>query len=102
MGKVYLLSTLLRSKLPLTLTAKIVQRYAVGLPKSKLVRRDDYINLKTKRAMSHVNSPAIITKVTSMGATQVKRPEQIVFTIGHNVQDTSAANLNRICQPTRH
>ncbi|KAK0386596.1 hypothetical protein NLU13_6431 [Sarocladium strictum] len=83
---------------PQTLTEKIVQRYAVGLPEGKLVRSGDYISLEPERAMSHDNSLAIISKFKSIGAKQVKHPEQIVFTIDHNVQDTSPANLDRYSQ----
>jgi homoaconitate hydratase len=74
-----------------------VQRYAVDT-KGKLVRSGDYISLEPERSMSHDNSHAIITKFKALGATQVKRPKQIVFTIDHNVQDTSQANLNRYSQ----
>lgn len=87
-----------RKQPPQTLTEKIVQRYAVGLPEGKLVRSGDYISLEPERSMSHDNSHAIISKFKSMGATQVKRPGQIVFTIDHNVQDTSEANLRRYAQ----
>ncbi|KFA70338.1 hypothetical protein S40285_01772 [Stachybotrys chlorohalonatus IBT 40285] len=87
-----------RKQTPQTLTEKIVQRYAVGLPEGKIVRSGDYISLEPERTMSHDNSHAIITKFKSIGATQVKRPEQIVFTIDHNVQDTSPANLKRYAQ----
>ncbi|KPM44278.1 Homoaconitase, mitochondrial [Neonectria ditissima] len=75
----------------------IVQRYAVDT-KGKLVRSGDYISLEPERSMSHDNSHAIITKFKALGATQVKRPKHIVFTIDHNVQDTSQANLNRYSQ----
>jgi homoaconitate hydratase len=34
----------------------------------------------------------------SMGATQVYRPQQIVMTLDHDVQNTSAANLQKYRQ----
>ncbi|KAF4982810.1 hypothetical protein FDECE_17438 [Fusarium decemcellulare] len=57
-------------QLPQTLTEKIVQRYAVGLPQGKVVRSGDYISLA---------------------------PEfyQIVMTLDHDVQNTSPANLQK-------
>lgn len=78
-----------------TLTEKIVQRYAVGLPEGKLVRSGDYISIFPEYCMSHDNSAPIATKFMSMGATQVNRPQQIVMTLDHDVQNTSPANLKK-------
>ncbi|KYK54358.1 hypothetical protein DCS_06316 [Drechmeria coniospora] len=93
-------SALLRSekRSPQTLTEKIVQRYAVGLPEGKLVRSGDYISLKPHHCMTHDNSWPVARKFMSMGATQVCRPQQIVMTIDHDVQNTSAANLDKYQQ----
>lgn len=83
---------------PQTLTEKIVQRYAVGLPEGKLVRSGDYISLAPQYCMSHDNSWPIAMKFMSMGATKVHSPEQIVMTLDHDVQNTSPANLQKYRQ----
>jgi hypothetical protein len=38
---------------PQTLTEKIVQRYAIGLPQGKVVRSGDYISISPERCMTH-------------------------------------------------
>ena len=38
---------------PQTLTEKIVQRHPVGLPKGKLVRSGDYVQIRPHRSLSH-------------------------------------------------
>ncbi|EFY86411.1 homoaconitase [Metarhizium acridum CQMa 102] len=68
------------SKTPQTLTEKIVQRHAVGLPKGKLVRSGDYVQIRPHR---------------SMNATRIEDPTQPVFAIDHQVQLKSEANLRK-------
>lgn len=81
-----------------TLTEKIVQRYAVGLPEGKFVRSGDYISLAPGYCMTHDNSWPVALKFMSMGATQIKDPKQIVMTLDHDVQNTSASNLQKYQQ----
>ncbi|POR36902.1 Homoaconitase, mitochondrial [Tolypocladium paradoxum] len=78
-----------------TLTEKIVQRYAVGLPEGKLVRSGDYISIVPAVCMTHDNSMPVALKFMSMGATQVYNPKQIVITLDHDVQNTSPSNLQK-------
>lgn len=66
------------AKTPQTLTEKIVQRYAVGLPPGKLVRSGDYISLAPAVVMTHDNSFPVATKFMSMGATKIHNPDQLV------------------------
>lgn len=80
------------------MTEKIVQRYAVGLPKGKLVRSGDYISLAPQYCMTHDNSLPVSVKFMSMGATRIHRPQQIVMTLDHDVQNTSPANLQKYRQ----
>ncbi|KAH8427102.1 homoaconitase LysF [Aspergillus melleus] len=83
---------------PQTLTEKIVQRYAVGLPEGKYVRSGDYISLAPQYCMTHDNSWPVALKFMSMGATQVHNPKQIVMTLDHDVQNTSPSNLQKYQQ----
>lgn len=83
---------------PQTLTEKIVQRYAVGLPEGKFVRSGDYISLAPQYCMTHDNSWPVATKFMSMGATKVHNRKQIVMTLDHDVQNTSESNLKKYKQ----
>ncbi|GAP91310.1 putative homoaconitase [Rosellinia necatrix] len=82
-------------KTPQTLTEKIVQRHAVGLPEGKLVRSGDYVQIRPHRCLSHDNTWPIAQKFMSMNATQIKDPTQPVFAIDHQVQLKSEANLRK-------
>lgn len=80
---------------PQTLTEKIVQRHAVGLPEGKLVRSGDYVQIEPHRCMSHDNTWPIAKKFMSMGATRVKDPSQMVFALDHDVQNKTESNLKK-------
>ncbi|KPM43310.1 Homoaconitase, mitochondrial [Neonectria ditissima] len=81
------------TKTPQTLTEKIVQAHAIGLPEGKVVRSGDYVQIKPHRCMSHDNTAAILNKFQSLGATRIKNPDQLVFAIDHDTQNKSASNL---------
>ncbi|KAJ0160359.1 Homoaconitase, mitochondrial [Colletotrichum tanaceti] len=74
------------SKTPQTLTEKIVQRHAVGLPEGKVVRSGDYVQIEPSRCMSHDNTWPIAKKFMSMGATRIKDPSQLVFALDHDIE----------------
>ncbi|KUI54487.1 Homoaconitase, mitochondrial [Cytospora mali] len=82
-------------KTPQTLTEKIVQNHAVGLPEGKVVRSGDYVQIEPYRCMSHDNTWPIAMKFMSMGATQLKNPKQMVFALDHDVQNKSESNLKK-------
>lgn len=77
------------------LIEKIAQRFAVGLEAGHEVHAGDYISIRPAHVMTHDNSGAVIPKFKSIGATKVGNPRQIVFTLDHNVQDKSDANLKK-------
>ncbi|KAK1772761.1 homoaconitase [Phialemonium atrogriseum] len=76
-------------RLPQTLTEKIVQRYAVGLPPGKRVRSGDYISIAPAaipgRDQVHVDG----------SLTKIHRPEQLVLALDHDLQNTSEANVKK-------
>jgi homoaconitate hydratase len=78
---------------PQTLTEKIVQRFAVGLPPGKIVRSGDYVTIQPARCMTHDNTAPVITKMKAMGATKIADPSQLVFGIDHDVQNRSDKNM---------
>ncbi|MBD3402195.1 homoaconitase, partial [candidate division GN15 bacterium] len=45
--------------------------------------------------MTHDNSGAVIPKFTGIGASRIHNPRQVIFTLDHNVQDTSEKNLTK-------
>jgi len=85
-------------KVPQTLTEKIVQQYAVGLAKDKLVKSGDYVTIAPHHCMTHDNSWPVALKFMSIGASQLDNPKQIVMTLDHDVQNKSEKNLTKYRQ----
>ena len=83
---------------PQTLTEKIVQRYAVGLPQGKKVKAGDYVTLAPQQCMTHDNSWPVATKFMSIGASKIHNRQQIVMTLDHDVQNKSESNLRKYRQ----
>lgn len=79
--------------MPQTLVERIAQRFAVGLAADHVVRAGDYLSIRPAHVMTHDNTGAVISKFKSIGAQQMADPRQPVFTLDHNVQDTSPENL---------
>ncbi|OUM51878.1 hypothetical protein BVG19_g1014 [[Candida] boidinii] len=77
------------------LTEKIVQNYAVGLPKGKIVHSGDYVSIKPAHVMSHDNSWPVALKFMGLGASKVKDNRQIVNTLDHDVQNKTEKNLSK-------
>ncbi len=77
------------------LVEKIVQRFAVGLTEEKKLKSGDFVTVQPRHVMTHDNTAAVMLKFKGLGATQMKIPAQPVFTLDHNVQDTSEKNLEK-------
>ncbi|PBP27485.1 homoaconitase [Diplocarpon rosae] len=86
------------SRVPQTLTEKIVQRYSLGLPDGKVVKSGDYVTLSPHHCMTHDNSWPVALKFMSIGASKIHDPKQIVMTLDHDVQNKSASNLKKYKQ----
>jgi homoaconitate hydratase len=76
-----------------TITEKVVQSHAEGLESGHEVRAGDMVTVRPKHVMTHDNTGAVLPKFRTIGASRVADPSQPVFTLDHNVQDTSQANL---------
>lgn len=76
-----------------TVTEKIVQTHAVGLPEGHEVLAGDMVTVRPFHVMTHDNTGAIIPKFRTIGARHMADPGQPVFALDHNVQDTSPENL---------
>jgi homoaconitate hydratase len=83
---------------PQTLTEKILQRYSVDLPKGKIVRSGDYVQIQPHRCLTHDNTWPVAMRFMSTGATKIKDPAQLVFALDHDVQNTSPSNLKKYDQ----
>ncbi len=81
--------------MPQTITEKIVQSHAVDLTPGHEVRAGDMVTVRPFHVMTHDNTGAVIPKFKEIGATRMADPSQPVFTLDHNVQDTSEANLKK-------
>ena len=75
-----------------TVTEKVAQRHAVDLPAGQEVRTGDMVRVRPLHVMTHDNTGAVIPKFRAIGARTVADPAQPVFTLDHNVQDTSLEN----------
>ena len=78
-----------------TLIEKIVQHHAVGLDPDYIVQSGDFISIQPRHVMTHDNTAAVMNKFKTIGATKMANPRQPVFTLDHNVQDTSESNLKK-------
>lgn len=81
--------------MPQTVTEKIVQAHAVDLSPGHEVRAGDMVTVRPFHVMTHDNTGAVIPKFREIGAAKMADPAQPVFTLDHNVQDTSEANLKK-------
>ncbi|KAJ3092675.1 mitochondrial Homoaconitase [Quaeritorhiza haematococci] len=78
---------------PQNLVEKIVQKYAVDLPQKHRVQQGDFVTIQPEHVMTHDNTAAVMNKFQSIGAGRVRNPKQPVFTLDHDVQNTSDKNL---------
>ncbi len=78
-----------------TLIEKIVQKHAVGLEPGQIVKSGDFISIQPAHVMTHDNTGAVMGKFKAIGASKMANPRQPVFTLDHNVQDTSETNLKK-------
>jgi homoaconitate hydratase len=74
-----------------TLVEKIVQKFAVN--QKQKVKQGDFISISPHKVMTHDNTGAVLSKFKSIGAPSFKDPKQAVFTLDHDVQNKSKANL---------
>lgn len=81
--------------MPQTLIEKIVQKYTIGLDPNALVHTGDYVTIRPKHVMTHDNTGAVIKKFKELGATKMDHPRQPVFTLDHNIQDTTESNVKK-------
>lgn len=81
-----------------TLIEKIVERYSAGLLDGQHVHTGDFVSIRPAHVMTHDNTGAVLPKFRSMGANAVLDPQQPVFGLDHDVQNTSAENLAKYAE----
>ena len=81
--------------MPQTLIEKIVEKHTVGLESGQAVQSGNYIAIKPAHVMTHDNTGAVMGKFKAIRAKKMANPRQPVFTLDHNVQDTSKDNLKK-------
>src|SRR5213080_4661954 len=81
--------------MPQSLIEKIATRFAVGLSGGHSVRAGEFITILPKQVMTHDNTGAVIPKFKQIGATKIHDPQQLVFAIDHDIQNTSVENLGK-------
>jgi homoaconitate hydratase len=77
------------------LIEKLAQRHAAGLPEGHEVHSGDYLTIQPAHVMTHDNTGAVMPKFSSIGATRIAFPRQVVFCLDHNVQDRGEKNLEK-------
>ncbi|KAI8894961.1 hypothetical protein BC833DRAFT_602948 [Globomyces pollinis-pini] len=70
---------------------KIIQKFT----KSVNVSQGDFISITPHRVMTHDNTAAVMQKFSSIGAPKFHNPNQVVFTLDHDVQNKSEANIRK-------
>jgi homoaconitate hydratase len=73
------------------LIEKIVQRYSY---EAATISQGDFVSIVPHRVMTHDNTGAVISKFDSI-THKFHNASQIVFTLDHDVQNKSEANLRK-------
>lgn len=75
-----------------TVIEKIAQGHMTEGPRRPL-RAGDVISLRPRHVMTHDNTAAVMKKFLAIGAASMHDPRQPVFTLDHDIQNESEANL---------
>ncbi len=81
--------------MPQTHIEQIAQAYAVGLAPDQRVQSGDVLRVRPAHVMTHDNTGAVVPKLLASGAQRIADPRQVVITLDHDVQNRSAANLEK-------
>ncbi len=75
-----------------TAVEKIAQAHLTEGPDRPL-RAGDVVSLRPRHVMTHDNTAAVMKKFATIGAAKICDPRQPVFTLDHDIQNTSESNL---------
>jgi homoaconitate hydratase len=77
-----------------TVVEKIAQAHLAEGPDRPL-RTGDVVSLRPRHVMTHDNTAAVMKKFEAIGAAQIHDHGQPVFTLDHDIQNTSESNLGK-------
>jgi homoaconitate hydratase len=77
-----------------TVVEKIARAHMVEGPAREL-RPGDMLMLRPRHLLTHDNTSAVMSKFKGIGAARVHDPRQPVFALDHEIQNDSAANLEK-------
>ncbi len=80
-----------------TMVEKICQQHLAEGPDRPL-RAGDVISLRPRHVMTHDNTAPVLKKFKAIGATRIHDPRQVVFTLDHEIQNTTPENLAKYTQ----
>lgn len=80
-----------------TVVEKIAQAHMTEGPDRPL-RTGDVISLRPRHVMTHDNTAAVMSKFRAMGVSAIRDPRQPVFTLDHDIQNTTDTNLAKYAE----
>ncbi len=76
-----------------TVVEKITQSHLAGGPPKRPVRSGDFVSVRPRHVMTHDNTAAVMKKFQGLGIPRIRDPRQPVFTLDHDIQNRTEANL---------
>jgi homoaconitate hydratase len=76
-----------------TIVEKIAQLHLAEGVGGRPLRAGDFVSIRPRYVMTHDNTSAVMKKFRAMGARRMRDPRQAVFTLDHDIQNTSVTNL---------
>lgn len=78
-----------------TVVEKIAQSHMAEGPSGRLLRAGDFLSIRPYHVMTHDNTAPVMKKFQAIGAPRILDPNQPVFILDHDIQNTSEANLSK-------
>jgi len=78
-----------------TVVEKIAQSHMAEGPSGRLLRAGDFLSIRPYHVMTHDNTAPVMKKFQAIGAPKILDPNQPVFILDHDIQNTSEANLSK-------
>ena len=77
-----------------TVVEKITQAHRAD-SSQRPVRAGDFVSIRPRHVMTHDNTAPVLKKFRGLGAERIHDPAQPVFTLDHDIQNTTEANLSK-------
>jgi homoaconitate hydratase len=76
-----------------TVVEKIAQAHMAEGPQGRPLRAGDFLSVRPHHVMTHDNTAPVMKKFQAIGAPRIGDPRQPVFTLDHDIQNRTEANL---------